>query len=85
MGQCRQEHTENFQHFEPPPGWGMDDLDLGENLDDKTGSVLRWVVSIRIAAGVSDPQLRAQGGAVAAEFRGSPDSVLRARARNERR
>ena len=57
MGKCRDEHTVDFQHFEPPPGWGMDDLDLGENLDDKTAPIVRWVVSIRTAAGVNDPQL----------------------------
>lgn len=57
MGKCRDEHTVDFHHFDPPPGWGMGDLDLGENLDDKTASIVRWVVSIRTASGVNNPQL----------------------------
>ena len=57
MGKCRGEHTDDFSHFDPPSEWDTDDLDLGENLDDKTESIVRWVVSIRTAEGVDDREL----------------------------
>ena len=57
MGTCRNEHTDSFTHFEPPNAWNLGDFDLGEQLDHNTGTIVRWVVSIRLAKGVRNEAL----------------------------
>jgi hypothetical protein len=55
MGTCRNEHTENFNHLDIAE---EHHFDLGEYLDAETGPVIRWAVSLRLAADTEDDVLQ---------------------------